>query len=283
MKRILMLLAITALAMDVMATEPLRDITLDTAEAGRYGEDGVLTLEANPDNPLQRLLELPQPGVTRPVYAIRGMVRHDGVTTDAYLQMDNQFDGKGTYFSKSLAPGGPMRPLSGTSGWREFVLPFYANTGNQAEDPPLTPDRLTLSIYLPDAGTVYLRNLELVQYADGEDPLRMAGQWFSGSTMGIIGGVGGSVIGIWGALIGFLAGRGKARGFAMASSNVLIVVGIVCLFAGVVALATRQPYTVWFTMFLFGGLLVGVVGSLRRVLPQRYQALELKKMRSMDA
>jgi uncharacterized membrane protein len=40
---------------------------------------------------------------------------------------------------------------------------------------------------------------------------------------------------------------------------------------------------VYFPILLFGAILVVVVGALRRVLPQRYEFVELKKMQSMDA
>lgn len=118
---------------------------------------------------------------------------------------------------------------------------------------------------------------------DGEDPLRPAGQWFDQRTGAWIGAVGGGVIGLWGGLIGVLAGRGRARGFVLASANILLVTGLVSLGGGIVALLSGQPYTVWFPLLLLGSLLVVIIGVLWRVLPQRYEQPDPGKMRAMDA
>ena len=56
-----------------------------------------------------------------------------------------------------------------------------------------------------------------------------------------------------------------------------------CLVLGAAAWMVGQPYAVVFPLVLMGALLVIVVGTLRRSLPARYEALELKKMRAMDA
>ncbi len=249
--------------------------------------DEPLTIRAAGGKQLHLLAELPNPGVSSPVYALKGRVRYENVTGDAFLQMDNDFGELGTFFTKSLAERGPLEKISGSSDWRPFVLPFYANSGASDDTEAPRPAKLSLSLYLPGEGTVSIADVALFQYASGADPLRQVQQggtaWFDSRTAGLIGGIGGAVLGLWGALIGFLSSRGKARLFAIASANAILVIGIVTLVFGGVAMAAGQPYSVYYTLLLMGGIMVFVIGLLRRSLVARYEAVELQRMRSMDA
>jgi len=134
-----------------------------------------LTLHAVPGKQRHLLVVLPQPGISSPVYALKGMVRHDGVEGDAYLQMNNDFGDKGVFFTKSLAPSGPLGKLSGSSDWRPFVLPFYSNQGDSTPGAFLVPGEVTLALHLPGQGSVAIRDVRLYQYASDEDPLASAG------------------------------------------------------------------------------------------------------------
>lgn len=230
----------------------------------------------------QLLLALPEPGISSPVYALKGMVRYDDVQGNGFLQLDSRFGDAGTFFTKSLATAGPLQKLSGSSDWRPFVLPFSTSNGDQFASAAPVPDELTLSLVLPGAGTVSIRNVGLYQYAAGEDPLRATGQWFDDRSAGLLGGIGGALIGLWGALIGVLSSRGKARQFVLASANALLVIGIASLVGGVAAAATAQPYAVYYSLLLIGIIVVIVFGKMRGNLFARYEQLELKKMQSMD-
>lgn len=277
MKHSLAVLTLVMLSLPTQAEELVKAVSL--------AEDP-LTITAVPGERTHLLIELPEPGISSPVYALKGMVRYDGVQGDAFLQLDNHFGAKGTFFSKSLAPNGPLGKISGSSDWRPFVLPFYANSGDQADGEMLLPERLTLSLYLPGSGTVSLAEVGLYQYANGEDPMQMfmqAGQWFSNRTAGWIGGIGGTLLGLWGALIGIVSSRGKARSFAVGSANALLFIGIASLIAGIVALGMAQPYAVYYPLLLLGVIIVAVMAMLRRTLSARYEHLELKRMQSMDA
>lgn len=244
--------------------------------------DEPLTVTAVPGEQQQRLLELPEPGISLPVYALKGMVRYDKVQGDGFLQLDSHFGDAGTFFTKSLATSGPLGKLSGSSDWRPFVLPFFANNGEQpASNAPL-PDKLALSLVLPGAGTVSIRDVGLYQYASGEDPLQVAGLWFGGRSAGLIGGIGGALIGLWGALIGVLASRGKARRFVLGSANTLLVIGVASLVGGVVSVGVGQPYSVYYPLLLIGIILVVVFGKMRGHLSAQYEQLELQRMQSMD-
>lgn len=271
------------------AEELLRTVSFSSASesgtllSGEVIDNNTLTITAAPQQVFYSLIELADPGITSPVYALQGMIRYDGVQGDAYLQLDNYFAGQGTFFTKSLASTGPLQKLSGSSDWRQFVLPFFANQGDQGEGAGLTPEKLSLSLYLPGSGSVSIRDVGLYQYAKGENPLQAEGQWIGSRGVTLMGAIGGSLIGIWGALIGFLTSRAKARGFVLGSATALIVIGAASFVAGTIAFATGQPYGVYYPLLLIGVILVVVIGSLRKTLPHRYEAHELKKMQAMDA
>ena len=273
MKTVIAALSLLLLSVSLQAEERVGAVSF-------AGE--ALTVSAVPGEQQQRLFELPDPGITLPVYALKGMVRYNDVEGEGFLQLDSHFGEAGTFFTKGVAAAGPLGKLSGSSDWRPFVLPFYANSGDQADSAAPLPDKLTLSLVLPGAGTVSIRDVALYQYASGEDPLQAAGQWFSDRNAGLMGGIGGGLIGLWGALIGVLAARGKARQFVLASANALPVIGVASLVGGVAAIATAQPDAVYYPFLLIGVILIVVFGKMRGNLSARYEQLELKKMQSMD-
>lgn len=274
MKYILTLLSVFLLSPSIRADEPIKSV-------GHFEEP--LTISAVPGEQRHVLIELSEPGITSPVYALKGMIRYTGVEGDGFLQMDSHFGEMGTFFAKGLAASGPLGKISGNSDWRPFVLPFNVSGGSQSDGRVPVPEALTLSLYLPGSGTVSIRDVELHQYASGEDPMQSAGQWWSNRSAGLIGGIGGGLLGLWGALIGVLASRGKARVFALGSANTLLLVGIAALIGGVVALVSAQPYVVYYPLLLVGVIVVFVIGKLRGTLSARYEEIELKKIQSMDA
>ena len=278
MKHSLTALTLVLLSLPTQAEELVKDISFTAGEP--------LTITAVPGEPAHLLIELPEPGISSMVYALKGRVRYENVQGDAFLQLDSYFGATGTFFTKSLAATGPLRKITGSSDWRPFVLPFHANAGDQVDGIMRLPEKLTLSLFLPASGTVSIAEVGLYQYANGEDPLQMnkqAGQWFSNRTAGWIGGIGGTMLGLWGALIGVVSSRGLARGFAVGSANVILFIGIVSLIAGLVALSIAQPYAVYYPLLLLGIIIVAVMAMLRRTLSARYEQLELKRMQSMDA
>jgi len=274
MKHITTFLTFLLFSMSLQAEELVQDVS--------FAEEP-LTLSAAPGEQVRMLIELPDPGISSPVYALKGRIRYEDVQGEGFLQMDNHFGERGTFFTKTVAPAGPLGNISGSSDWRTFVLPFYTNSDDQTADMPPVPEKLTLTLFLPGAGTVSIGDVALYQYARGEDPLQMTGEWFGSRTAGLLGGIGGTLLGLWGALIGIVASRGKARGFVLASANAMLVIGVVCLVGGIAALVTGQPYAVYYTLLLFGIILVAVIGMLRRGLVARYEQLELQRMQSMDA
>jgi hypothetical protein len=136
------------------------------------------------------------------------------------------------------------------------------------------PTQMELSFYLPGPGTVYLRPIKL---------LAQPSDWWSPQPIALVEGIGGSVIGCFGGLIGCLAGMGKARRFVLATTKLFIAFGILLTIAGIVAIALKQPYSVWYALLLPGGILTFVFSVNLYPIKRRYDDLEIRRMTSMDA
>ena len=85
----------------------------------------------------------------------------------------------------------------------------------------------------------------------------------------MIGAIGGGLIGLWGAVIGVVSSRGKARRFVLGSANALLLIGIASLGGGVAAIGAAQPYAVYYPLLLIGIVLITVIGKLRGTLSAR--------------
>ena len=137
-----------------------------------------LTIEAVPGKQVHNLAVIPQPNIGSPVYALTGKIRYSDVEGDAYLQMNNDFGETGVFHTMAIEEAGPLGKISGSSHWRAFVLPFFANRGELSGDGDLVPDELTLLLHLPQSGTVTIRDVKLYRYAADEDPLASVPQGF---------------------------------------------------------------------------------------------------------
>jgi hypothetical protein len=222
------------------------------------------------------VLRIAEPGIRGFPYAITGLVRHESVADQGYLELWSVFPDGGRYFSRTLGTG-PLGPLRGTSDWRPFALPFFA------EPAAPRPVRLEVNVVLPGRGVVELGPLRLVQYRPGEDPLAIAGAWWSDRAGGLAGGLGGATLGGAGALIGWLASRGAARRLVLGLARVVAGLGGLALCAGGVAWWRGQPYAVHYPLLLGGMLAAAVFGGLLGVLRRRYEEVELRRIRAADA
>jgi hypothetical protein len=218
------------------------------------------------------VLSVNKPAITMRRYALAGRVKYDDVEGQAYLEMWSHFADRGRFFSRTLGAG-PMQPLSGSSEWRAFSLPFFiADRGF----PP--PERLVLNVVLPGGGRVEISPVLLQQSSENEDPTQLPGQWWDSSTAGLLGGVMGSFIGCLGGLIGVLSSRRRARRLVLGTMRLLIVLGAMSLALGLYALAISQPYVVYYPLLLLGFLSVALSGGLYRQIRARYATTERNKM-----
>ncbi|MEQ1854146.1 MAG: hypothetical protein ABMA01_21450 [Chthoniobacteraceae bacterium] len=241
------------------------------------GHPPALRIE-NPGGQAMRanILTVEKPRISTAFYAISGEVRYEHVEGDGFLEMWSHFGSDAAYFSRTLGASGPMAGLRGDSGWRVFTLPFDA-TGAKS-----TPSRLVINVQLPGQGTVFLRDLRLIQSPGFAALLKQPGAWWPDQTAGWIGGLGGAFLGCLGGLIEWLASRGKMPRFVLNASRILILIGAIAAIAGLISAALRQPYGVWYPLLLIGILCVAIFPFRLRRYQQRYRELELRRMSSLD-
>jgi hypothetical protein len=221
------------------------------------------------------VLSVTKPAISMRRYALSGRVKYEAVEGQAYLEMWSHFADRGRFFSRTLGAGS-MQPLSGSSGWREFSLPFLITDEGF---PP--PEELVLNVVLPGKGSVEVGKVVLRQFGENEDPTQLPGQWWDTSTAGLLGGVAGSFIGCLGALIGILSSRGRARRLVLSLMRLLIVLGTMALSLGLYAFAVSQPYVVYYPLLLLGFLTVALSGGLYRQISARYVTRERTKMQTV--
>ncbi|MEI8383362.1 MAG: hypothetical protein WCJ09_24815 [Planctomycetota bacterium] len=215
------------------------------------------------------------PAITTPSYAVRGRIRYENVAGVGFLEMWSHFGAGEQYFSRTMGTEGPMQMVTGTSGEREFELPFH--TGGQAP----APKKLVLNLVLNGPGTVEIGPLELVSI----EPLAgMSGtsEWWSGQTAGLLGGLGGAMIGIIGGAIGILAGMGRGKKLILVLSALITVVGVIALTSGIYAVINQQPYSVYYVLLLLGGqMTLGGIACLV-LIPYQFRVRELRRMQALD-
>lgn len=231
-----------------------------------------------PQNPVVHLTTIENPGITKQSFALSGWIRHTGVEGTGYLEMWTVFADDSHYFSRTLGEAGPMKSLTGDSGWREISLPFQLSGDPNAPK----PSKLIVNAVLPGAGEITLSDLTLTE-ADNVTAAMSPGAWWSDSAAGWVGGIGGTLLGLLGATVGVLAGLGMARRLVATLLVMGVVLGAVLLVAGLVALSLGQPYAVYYPLLLGGGLcgILGTVGF--ATFRQRYAQAEMRRMQALDA
>jgi hypothetical protein len=99
--------------------------------------------------------------------------------------------------------------------------------------------------------------------------------WIPGTLLGCLGG-------LWGALVGTLAPRGKAKALVLGFGGFLLLAAVFLLAAGVVALVNGQPYGVWYGLGLAGLVGTGVMGPLMPTAVRVYRQAEERRMQAQD-
>lgn len=248
---------------ELLAQRPVGDIVTDET----IGD--VLKLVSDlPAGQTFALAAIDSPGITDDNFAFHGQVRYEDVQGEGYLEMWVVLPDSRRYFSRTLASGGPMGKLTGTTeDWRDLMLPFRLDA-----DMP-RPARLEINLVLPGTGTVYIGPLRLAQ-AEPVVPPPVEGVfvvstapaaatapattsaakegWWSGRSGMRIRNYGGAAMGVLLGLAGALIGAGKARGVINGILMAVLLAGLAALVAGLAALSFGQPYGVFYPLMILG-------------------------------
>mgnify|MGYP001807291188 CR=1 FL=1 len=104
-------------------------------------------------------------------------------------------------------------------------------------------------------------------------------QIWLGAGSGVFGGLWGSALGVLG---GLLVPKGKGKGVIFGLLWLGLFVGVGMLLAGAVAVATGQPYGVWFVLLQPGMLLTLLSAPFLLVVRYQYRQVELRKMQAEE-
>jgi uncharacterized membrane protein len=99
--------------------------------------------------------------------------------------------------------------------------------------------------------------------------------WIPGTVLGVVGGIAGT-------LDGLCASRGKCRTLVMGVHYAALLSCCLLLGAGVVALATGQPYGIWYGLGFPGLLGVVIFGPFTWFLRRLYTEAEMHKSMGED-
>lgn len=278
MKRALALVLALLASSAAWGAEKLRDVRWRDVELPAGAEltpEGDLHLRSSARGGVTvTLVEIVDPGITRDRYAVEGRVRYEGVSGEGYLEMWSVFGPEDSYFTRTLAPSGPMQHLSGSSPWRPFGLPFDAS-GAKAP-----PGKLIVNLVLPGEGEVWISPMTLSQLDASERPPGGSGAAIALSRWG---GLAGGLLGLAGAVFGWLGGRARAKRFVLGGLRTMVVAGAIALGLGAVALVRGAGFQTAFVLLLLGVVAVVAPLSVLPSLKKRYEHVELRRMRALDA
>lgn len=131
----------------------LRAFAADTptiTQGSIRAEQGAWRVDATGQETI-RLFEVRDPGVEQCLLSYRAELKTEGLKGRAFLEMWCRLPGGGEFFSK-----GHQQAVSGTVNWASYEIPFFLKRGQR-------PDLLKLNLVIEGQGTVWLRNIELLQ------------------------------------------------------------------------------------------------------------------------
>jgi len=107
--------------------------------------------------------------------------------------------------------------------------------------------------------------------------------WFDPQTFGTyFGAFGGAIVGVLGGFFGavgsWAAQRNKWRAPMLGSMTICGFLGVVSLITGLVALATGQPYGIWYPLALIGLVSSVCFIALQPILRKRYAEADSRRM-----
>lgn len=286
MKLITAVLSIFLLGVIAHGKQTLREITWDKMKpaggevippTGKtpFAQLKITNTEAKPLT--VTLVTIENPGISESTYFVFGQVRYEDVEGQGYLEMWSVFPDGSRYFSRTLGAGN-LAPISGSSKWRDFVLPFNAQGAADK------PSKLIINLVLPGKGTVYLGPLKLIQSMPVSAGAKAS--WWNDPRFSWLG----PAAGIYSVLVGLFAGitvwfvlRGKARMVITVAWYFFLGVGIAFLILSRIAQMQGQPGDVHYPLLLTG-IIHTILASIAIILTRKYyERWELRKMTAQDA
>lgn len=122
-----------------------RPITQD----GVTADEGGWRIEAREARTV-RLFEVPDPGAEGCLLTYRARLKTADTRGRVYLELWCRLPGRGEFFSKGF-----HHAVTGTTDWASYETPFYLKAGQR-------PDLLKLNVVTEGAGTVWIREVELL-------------------------------------------------------------------------------------------------------------------------
>ena len=124
-----------------------RDVPIATS--GVTSDEGGWRIERSASGSVP-LFEVPQ-GLESTVLTYLARMKASDVPGKAYLEMWLRVPGRGEFFSRGLA-----QPLTGTSGWASYEIPFFLN------EKGVRADLVELNVAFEGGGTVWMKDVELL-------------------------------------------------------------------------------------------------------------------------
>lgn len=178
----------------------------------------------------------------------------------AYAAMWVSFPDGGKYFSRGL-------DQRCTQEWTRSRIPFYLKKGER-------PERVVMGVRFEGPGTVWVDNARLVK--TGATKAMVLGSGIYGAVFGVL-------AGIWGALAGTLAPRGKGKWLVVGWGVSLCIIEVVLLGVGLGFLVAGQPQAIWSPMVVTGALGGALMGALTLLVLKRYRDYEAQRLAAQDA
>ncbi|MGH9197344.1 MAG: hypothetical protein ACRD1T_16585 [Acidimicrobiia bacterium] len=119
-------------------------------QSGIRPDQGAWRIDATEKQTI-RLFDVESPFVEQCLLTYRAELKAEDLKGRAFLEMWCRLPGQGEFFSK-----GHQQAVSGTMNWARYEIPFYLKRGQK-------PDLIKLNLVVEGAGTVWLRNIELLR------------------------------------------------------------------------------------------------------------------------
>ena len=128
-----------------------RFTTADATLSREAAVDGDAWLVDATEPLVVRLFEITGPDIDRTLLAYRATMKSQDFAGRAYLEMWCRLPGRGEFFSRGI-----RQPLSGTTAWSSFEVPFRFKKDQH-------PDLVKLNVVLEGRGKVWIKDVELLK------------------------------------------------------------------------------------------------------------------------